>query len=559
MKSATPVDYCFILIFYLSITLLNLVWVNEVACAYQYIDYCKILVWPFFASFIFMFLGVITGKRMISICIFFCYIIFIEANLIYLRTFDSWIPLGSYSEVFNIFDFLDAVIYNIKIQDLLIISSTIILIVIVNRLKFKKIQFHISAWVNFLVLIILGIVTVAILNSPTSIKGQITINSKQHNSHPMSAAYFSIPVVLAYDYLQIEQITPGSIKIAKAALSHRLEKDSIQSDFKNLIFIFMESLESWALKAKVGEKEVAPVLNHLINDKNNLCCTDIISETGSGRSIDAQLITLCGLLPPKDEIFCFKYTGTEYPSIYHAFKQTSNFAVHYYSTDLPSTYNMEKFHSKLGIDSTHFFSSRKINRTRIQDADLIDKVIADIENNNLWHKDKSNVFQILTYSCHTPYKTFSEADMPIKEKLPKNANNYLKLVHYTDSAVGIFMNYLSKKADFDKTLVVIASDHPTFSIWERKYIAEIFPDANKSHIPVIIVNGNKSQNYSLSERCHYQSDIYPTLILLLNLYDYNWHGVGYPLMDNTACNEENKISASKLIIQHNLYKKQHTF
>lgn len=58
-----------------------------------------------------------------------------------------------------------------------------------------------------------------------------------------------------------------------------------------------ESLESWVLNLTVENQEITPYLNKLLKEPSTLYAPHVLTQVNGGRSIDAQLLMLAGLLP----------------------------------------------------------------------------------------------------------------------------------------------------------------------------------------------------------------------------------------------------------------------
>ena len=75
---------------------------------------------------------------------------------------------------------------------------------------------------------------------------------------------------------------------------------------------------------------------------------------------------------------------------------------------------------------------------------------------------------------------------------------------------------LKKEGLYDKTLIVIAGDHPI----REKYVSELLWD---DKVPLIILNSNRTK---VADREYTQADVFPTILSIMNL-DYKYKGINY--------------------------------
>ena len=102
----------------------------------------------------------------------------------------------------------------------------------------------------------------------------------------------------------------------------------------------------------------------------------------------------------------------------------------------------------------------------------------------------------------------------------------MTMAHYTDHAIGEFVRFLRSKDKFKNTMIVIMGDHEGLASDRRELreteIGRKYISSDK-FVPLIVLNAPISLRY---ENVMGQIDIYPTLLNLLSLDDYEWKGLG---------------------------------
>lgn len=483
------------------------------------------------------------------------------ANLLYLRTFGSWIPWGAYCAVGNLADFTDAVVESFRISDVLVPLILLSGLLIAGRCPGPRPTLKYLTLYG-VAMIVAASATVFCFGFEKPLHEKLDELSRDHRQHALAASRYSLPVVTIHEAMAVPLLTDANRDAVEGLLSRRVTDKNL-SRFNNLVVIFMESLEGWPVGLTVDGREVTPVMNSLMADTANLGVGHLKRDTGPGRSIDAQLVLLTGLIPTTDRIFSFSYPGNNYPSVYHAFKQKHPDAkVRSFTTDHDGIYNLGKIAPRLGVDSLYCWpgaltrnnkEGRPSRKRRMSDGDFFNRVMMEIDSGGLWHVDEAKVLQLVTYTCHAPYKRVEGMGVfPMPAEWPRELRSYLNVVHYSDSVLGRFVDWLKSKPDFDRTVVAIMGDHPTFGSDLRAALCSYVPGIEKESVPGLILNGGRANRIGDTR----QADLYPTMITLLGLGDYNWHGVGVPLSGNVVPRPETPRKLSTLILNYNLYSSQ---
>ncbi|MBP5538758.1 MAG: LTA synthase family protein [Bacteroidales bacterium] len=303
---------------------------------------------------------------------------------------------------------------------------------------------------------------------------------------------------------------------------------------KNVIFILVESYLSLVSDRKVGEVEVTPFLNRLRHSEGVYYNGRVTVNITMGESADGQLIYMTGMLPLRSEISVSRLLNKTLPGLPGAL----GFAPEQARAVIPTgpcmwqqdrlgrTYGFGHLYSKLDFpdknSSGHvwnLYDEQIFSLARMQDD-----------------KEKSEPFfsLVLTISMHSTYVTISPyatdfAFTSGTDEYPEKFYNYLACCRYTDACIKDYFDYLKESGLYDKSLIVIVSDHQA---------RDVYMDMGgqlPTEIPLYIVNGGIRGASSEGEGipawdgpCN-QIDVYPTILDIMGA-DSQWRGLGCSLL-----------------------------
>ncbi|MDR1813230.1 MAG: LTA synthase family protein [Tannerella sp.] len=321
----------------------------------------------------------------------------------------------------------------------------------------------------------------------------------------------------------------------------------------NCILILAESFESWVIGKTVEGQEITPYLNRLIGDSTTIYAPHILSQVNGGRSIDAQLMINTGLLPVKNGVYSIKYPYSFYPSLAKAMKQkygAGKVRACVLTADKPIVWNQNVIAPAFGYDSlvskADFLLDEKVGphyRRQLGDRSLLRQCAEKILNGEVWREDGANLVQIVTYSGHFPFTLPANLrQVRFSDALPAVLRDYLTVANYTDRALGEFVSAIRSERRFDNTLIVITGDREGLAGMRQELRSapagmELVPA--EPFVPLIINASNLTGLENLNNvlnlvkvapHVYGQVDIYPTLLELLGLTDYDWKGLGTSIL-----------------------------
>lgn len=297
----------------------------------------------------------------------------------------------------------------------------------------------------------------------------------------------------------------------------------------HLVYILVESLETWALEAlTLAAEPVSPYLNEYIASHNVLYVREVETQQMYGRSGDGQLITQTGLLPLSAGVACRDYGTNTYPNLAHFYADgvvINPYRIPVWNQQTVTTsYGFKHLQSPHRLinysDSTVFSNARKY----LSEATVPTAVLA------------------LTIDTHTPFRSHKDS-LPLADLYSPTEQDYLQSVHYTDRQIGHFLAWTDTATTMQNATIVITADH------------NHFPQENeRGYCPFILLSPQVIRSVYYPQAL--QIDLFPTVLHAINQTSYAWQGFGIDLLrsdaeqrlsSRTVSNKEAYILSDKLI------------
>lgn len=484
----------------------------------------------------------LTRSRWAQIVVMALLDVLLVANLMYFRTYYSAIPASSYLEAGNLADFKASVTDSLRWADIVLPLITIATAVMAFRAKATKRQ-PLTAVLKWWAAPLAGFAL--LLTGVNLCKGGFhkSLRSVRQSAYLCSAdaPIFSVFGCIWYDITDAaEPITPekqAEIERWLASQPKHQPADSVTEKRSNLLIVFAESLESWVLEKKVDDKEITPCLNRLLKEKSTLYAPNVLTQVKGGRSIDAQLMICSGLLPLMSGTYSSLYYDNTFYTLQKAMRGLKHSRSYLLTIDKVSTWNQGAVARSFGTDtiiSYHDFKMTEAFGThkRIGDASFFQQCREKIERGEVWKPGESVYMQFVTYSGHAPFKLPDHLrTITFPASIPEKAADYMTTAHYTDKAIGDFVAYLKTLPQYKETIVVIVGDHEGLASYRQELVDNPACRglvSDKQLTPFIVLNSPVGMRY---DKFMGQIDIYPTLLNLMQLDAYRWHGLGQSILD----------------------------
>lgn len=476
-------------------------------------------------------------SRWAQIVVFFLLDALLVSNLMYRRTYFGLIPVESYLLVGNLADFTASVRDSMKIYDLFFPLSTIALWLLYWFLpRFRAQKTNMRARGYWLALFFLFALSccVTVAHGGFRASHEKLSNANYHSAIVQNSTVFG---TIVYDLLtKSEPLTQDQKKEVKDFIDNAPVLVQLPQTRQNLVWILCESLESWVIGAEAEGKPVAPYLTSLAQDSTTLYLPHVLSQVADGRSIDSQLITNAGLLPLKSGSYSIVCPDNRFMTIAKAMKEDREARSYLFTVDKANTWNQQAVAKSFGIDTlverSCWVVDQKVGpRGRLGDESFMKQLARKCGSGEVWPAGQPAFVQVVTYSGHNPFILPAEYDkLKLQGDYPPLMREYMTMAHFTDRSLKNFIDYLKTRPDYANTLIVITGDHEGLADRRASMSADsrsLGLVSKEPYVPILILNAPQAGRY---DKVVGQIDLYPTLLQMLGLTSYPWHGVGHSLL-----------------------------
>lgn len=487
-------------------------------------------------------------------------------NSIYYHYYSSFASISLIANITFASDVSDAIVENVlKAVDLIYIWQTITLVIIYKKTNKKE---YIKHKENKKKLVKTGLITSLSLFAVAALFMPLNAWSRLYNLWNRESVVMNhgIYVYQLDDFIQ--SLTPkitsvlGHDKALKKVTDYYKENKYTPSNNeytnifkgKNIIVIHAESMQKFAMDLTFNNKEVTPNLNKLANE--GIFFSNFYSQVGVGTSSDAEFTFNTSLMPSTKGTVFVNYFDRDYISIPKLLKEQG-----YYTYSMHANtgefWNRNTMHKSLGYDKFYNKDSYTIDETiglGLSDKSFFRQSV-DIMKQIKEEENKPFYSLLIMLSNHTPfsdlalmedYKTTIYVTIDNQTVTRDYLNNttmgnYLRSVHYADSAIGEFIDNLDKEGLLENTVLVIYGDHDArldFEDFNLLYNYDPITDTIKTendegYIPytkynyeldrkVPFIIWTKDQNYNLNVNTPMgMIDVLPTLGNMVGIHsDY---------------------------------------
>jgi lipoteichoic acid synthase len=322
------------------------------------------------------------------------------------------------------------------------------------------------------------------------------------------------------------QVTPADVAFVQSWVKQQPPMPAPGSDFgiakgRNLIFIQVESLENAVINTKINGQEITPNLNALASE--GLYFPNYYSEVGPGTTADAEFMTLNSLYSLPDQVAFISYPDDTYSALPSLLKNNgySTYSLH---GDVASFWNRANIYPNLGYEQwfsrPDFTIPRDIGAFDLGDEDFFDQAAPKLAS-----FPQPFMATLITLSSHTPFQIPADLEtlnIPSSTNLTWIQYQYLESIHYTDQAIGDFINELKQDGLYNNSLIVIYGDHSSYTDIASALDVNktVFPNYNlqNTQVPLIILApGAAALPNEADETPGSHIDLYPTVADLLGI------------------------------------------
>ncbi|HIW34144.1 MAG TPA: LTA synthase family protein [Candidatus Paenibacillus intestinavium] len=231
------------------------------------------------------------------------------------------------------------------------------------------------------------------------------------------------------------------------------------ADGRNLIVVQLESFQNFVIGLKVGDQEVTPNLNALIQD--SFYFPHMYQQIGEGNTSDAEFLLNTGVYPLGAPNMSSFVEGKIVPSLPRTLATQGYDSYTFHVNDV-TFWNRDKMYPALGF--TKYFDAKSFENDHFNSFGASDEQFYKVvlEQFKQFNEEEQPFYaQLLTTSSHHPFVIPKEKQQLI---LPSTyaetqLGNYLQAARYTDEQLGIFIQQLKDAGIWDQSVLAIYGDH----------------------------------------------------------------------------------------------------
>lgn len=475
-------------------------------------------------------------RRLTALIIIYTLMTFLLfANSVYYRFFSDFITLPTISQTQNFGDLGGSVLTLLKPTDLLFFVDIFVLIFI--RFS-KKINFQ-SGKVGFKMpaAVIAAAIVLSIVNLQLAEADRPDLLSRGFDRSYI-VKYLGMYNYTIYDSVKTfeassERASADSSDIAEiinftnSFSAQPNEKYFGKAKDMNVIYLHLESMQSFLIDYELEGEQVTPFLNSLVKNENTMYFDNFYHQTAQGKTSDAEFMlenSLFGL--PQGSAFITKGQNTfeAAPSLLKDYGYTS--AVFHGNNG--SFWNRNIIYNQFGYDEFFDESSYDTSNSKnMAEYGLMDKPFFEQSESLLDTLPQPFYTKFITVAHHFPYKI--DQDLATIGKATTgdaSVDNYFQTARYADEAIEQFFAYLKESGLYENTMIVMYGDHYGISDNHNKAMEQIIGEevtpvvnADLQRVPLFIhlpgMEGGVNHTYGG------QIDLLPTVLHLLGVETKN--------------------------------------
>lgn len=290
---------------------------------------------------------------------------------------------------------------------------------------------------------------------------------------------------------------------------------------KNLIVIQVESLQDFVINRDYEGQAITPHLNQLVSE--GVYFNRYYQQLGKGNTSDAEFASLNSLYPV---LFGQAYTQFKDNTFYGlgAMLKDQRYRTAYFHGNDGSFYSRRDIYKNQGFEDFYELKDYQYAQEQLSSFGL------DDESFMIQSLDKIKDYQepfftfLITLTSHHPYDIKEEMkELQLSKKDEGTLfGNYLQAVHYTDKAIGLFIEGLKKEGLYDNSVIAIYGDHyglncknTAVSPRMKEFLGYAYDFDEMMNIPLIIRSHGMEPR--ILERVGGQVDFLPTIAHVMGM------------------------------------------
>jgi lipoteichoic acid synthase len=224
---------------------------------------------------------------------------------------------------------------------------------------------------------------------------------------------------------------------------------------KNAIILQVESLQAFPLGLKVGGQEVTPNLNRLMAE--SVFFANFYHQTGQGATADADLLANCSLLPIAEGAVYYEYPANDFRCMPTLLRENGYTAVAMQGMP-PDFWNLATVYPRIGFEryfNLNDFAQDDMIGLGLSDESFLRQVVGKLK-----QLPEPYYAFVVTLTSHAPFAFDGlPQTLDLGALAGTKVGDYLQAVHYTDAAIGHFVERLRAEGILDRSVLMVYGDH----------------------------------------------------------------------------------------------------
>ncbi|MBK4204436.1 LTA synthase family protein [Bacillus spizizenii] len=293
---------------------------------------------------------------------------------------------------------------------------------------------------------------------------------------------------------------------------------------RNVIFVTLESTQSFVLNEKVNGKEITPFMNDFI--KKSYYFDHFYQQTEQGKTSDSEFIVANSLYPSLSGAVFFTKSDHQFHTMYKSLKQHDYYSAVFHANH-KTFWNRNVMYDTFGIDRFFDVDDFHVTPGTSTSWGLKDKEFLEQSAGKLKSLPQPFYSSFITLTNHFPFE-IDEKDQLIDEYDSSSdlLNRYVTTVRYEDEALKHFIKKLKNEGLYENSMIVFMGDHYGISEAHNDAMAEFlgkdeitpYDNVQLQRVPFIIhIPGITDQKPETISDAGGQVDVRPTLMHLLGI------------------------------------------
>ncbi|MGP4042349.1 LTA synthase family protein [Gracilibacillus sp. D59] len=304
---------------------------------------------------------------------------------------------------------------------------------------------------------------------------------------------------------------------------------------KNVIFISLESLQSFVINNTLHGEEVTPFLNSLMD--NSYYFENFYHQTEQGKTSDSEFIVENSLYPSPRGAVYFTHAQNDYHSLPEIIGK-NGYSSSVFHANNKSFWNRDVMYENIGYDHFYDETAYEVTEENSVGWGLKDKPFFKQSIKYLQQMEQPFYSKFITLTNHYPFE-LDEEDATIEpyDSNSNTLNHYFQTVRYMDEAVKDYFNYLKEAGLYEDSIIILMGDHYGISDFHKKamsqYLDKEYTDylhVQLQRVPFFVhIPGQEGKVIS---KVAGQIDVKPTILNLLGIDETKDLSFGTDLFDD---------------------------